>query len=224
MKSYFVFFRLAILLGAVQVFWGLFIKMYENIKNKHYADAFIEEIIWITLLSSLAVLLFATDLCIQVNLSPMKLIPESFIFPSLLIVLACSLIIIFFGARKEKSWFFRLIIGVLRLFILGGIFSYMGDFLSYIRLMALGLVTAGIAGAINEIARMTLGIPVVGVILFIIVLIGGHLFNIGINTLGGFVHTLRLQYVEFFQKFFTGGGIPFNPLRKAEKYVVVKQV
>ncbi|MCK4585668.1 hypothetical protein KAU13_09675, partial [candidate division WOR-3 bacterium] len=56
-----------------------------------------------------------------------------------------------------------------------------------------------------------------------IILVCGHLFNLGINTLGGFVHTLRLQYVEFFQKFFTGGGKTFNPLRRNEKYIILKE-
>jgi V/A-type H+-transporting ATPase subunit I len=89
--------------------------------------------------------------------------------------------------------------------------------------MALGLVTAGIANAINDIGRMMLGIPIAGVVIFVVILVGGHLFNLGINTLGGFVHTLRLQYVEFFQKFFAGGGKAFTPLQKSQKYIVLKQ-
>ena len=224
MKSYFVFFRLALLLGAIQIYLGLFIKLYEDIKTKNYADAFFEEVVWIILLSSLAVMLFSKSICIQLNLTPKVLIPESFFKPSLIVAMICGLIVIFFGARDEKNPFFRLLIGVLRLFILGGIFSFIGDFLSYIRLMALGLVTAGIANAINDIAKMTLSIPVLGIILFAVILIFGHLFNIGINTLGGFVHTLRLQYVEFFQKFFIGGGKMFTPLKRNEKFILLKRV
>ncbi len=223
MKSYFVFYRLALLFGAIQIYWGLILKVYEEIRNKNFPAAFFEGVVWISLISSLLVLLFASDFCVQLNLSSSNLFPGSLVKPFGILTLLCCVIVIAFGARSEKNPFFRLFLGVLRLTILGGIFSYLGDFLSYIRLMALGLVTAGIAGAINEIARMTLGIPIAGIIIFVIILIGGHLFNLGINTLGGFVHTLRLQYVEFFQKFFTGGGKAFNPLRRNEKHIVLTQ-
>jgi len=223
MKSYFIFYRLALVVGVIQIFFGLFIKLYEDIKDKRLTDAFFDETVWIILLSSIFAMLFSTDFCIQLNLSSNKLLPQSFLLPSFSVFSLCALLVILFGARDEKNPFFRLFVGFLRLLVLGGIFSYLGDFLSYIRLMALGLVTAGIAGAINDIAKMALGIPVIGVIFFVIILIAGHLFNIGINTLGGFVHTLRLQYVEFFQKFFIGGGKAFNPLRRNEKYIVLKE-
>ena len=223
MKSYFVFYRLALVFGAIQIYWGLIIKLYGEIKNKNYADALIEAVVWLVVLTSGLIMLFASDFCIQLNLSSKRLLPGILVKHSFAVFVFCALIVVIFGARKEKNPVFRLFLGVLRFTILGGIFSYLGDFLSYIRLMALGLVTAGIAGAINDIARMTLGIPIVGIVIFIIILVCGHLFNLGINTLGGFVHTLRLQYVEFFQKFFTGGGKTFNPLRRNEKYIILKE-
>jgi V/A-type H+-transporting ATPase subunit I len=65
-------------------------------------------------------------------------------------------------------------------------------------------------------------IPFVGWIAMIIVLIGGHLFNIAINTLGSFVHSSRLQFVEFFPYFFEGGGKPFEPFRVQNEYVRVE--
>ncbi|MDZ7836980.1 MAG: hypothetical protein U5N58_02975 [Actinomycetota bacterium] len=111
-----------------------------------------------------------------------------------------------FSARDEKSWGFRLFMGFLNLTIVNGLTSYLGDSLSYIRLMALGLVTAGIGVAINEIAFQLGTIPVVGIAITIVALIFGHTFNIGINVLGGFVHTLRLQYVEFFPNSTGAGG------------------
>ncbi len=223
MKSYFVFYRLALAFGAIQIYWGLIIKLYGEIKSKNYADALIEAVVWLVVLTSGLIMLFASDFCIQLNLSSKRLLPGILVKPSFAVFVFCALIVVIFGARKEKNPVFRVFLGVLRFTILGGIFSYLGDFLSYIRLMALGLVTAGIAGAINDIARMTLGIPIVGIVIFIIILVCGHLFNLGINTLGGFVHTLRLQYVEFFQKFFTGGGKTFNPLRRNEKYIILKE-
>ena len=58
----------------------------------------------------------------------------------------------------------------------------------------------------------------------ILILVFGHLFNMGINALGAFVHTLRLQYAEFFPKFFTGGGAQFRPLGKDYKYIYIKKL
>jgi V/A-type H+-transporting ATPase subunit I len=103
-----------------------------------------------------------------------------------------------------------------------GISSYLGVLLSYVRLMALGMVTGVIAIAINKIAWMITGIPVIGVILVVIILIPSHLFNLIINTLGGFIHTMRLQYIEFFGRFYSGGSKPFKPFRLETNYVDIK--
>ena len=100
---------------------------------------------------------------------------------------------------------------------------YIGDILSYVRLMALGMVTAGFAMAINQMAVMAGGLKFVGPILAVLVLLGGHLFNLGISALGSFVHSLRLQYVEFFPKFFEGGGKLFEPFSRQYKYVYINK-
>ena len=100
----------------------------------------------------------------------------------------------------------------------------MGDVLSYVRLMALGMVTAGLAMAINVIAKITLELPYgIGIVLMILILVGGHSFNMAINALGAFVHTLRLQYAEFFPKFLVGGGRLFQPLAKEYKHIKIVQ-
>ncbi len=109
------------------------------------------------------------------------------------------------------------------LYTLYGGTSFLGVILSYIRLMALGMVTAGIGMAINTIAWMVIKIPVAGIILAIIILIGGHTYNLLINILGAFVHSLRLNYVEFFPRFFTGGGERFTPFQRENKYVTIKE-
>ena len=77
--------------------------------------------------------------------------------------------------------------------------------------------------AINGVAKMALEIPIAGPVMFVLVLIGGHLFNIAVNCLGGFVHSARLQYLEYFAKFFTGGGEAFEPFRTSKKYSIVKK-
>ena len=107
-------------------------------------------------------------------------------------------------------------------YALYGATSYIGVVLSYIRLMALGMCTGGVAVAINVIAWMLLPVPVVGIIGAIIVLVVGHTYNIAVNVLGAFVHSLRLQYVEFFPRFYSGGGERFTPFREANQFVSVK--
>lgn len=103
-----------------------------------------------------------------------------------------------------------------------GISGYLGVVLSYVRLMALGMVTGVIAIAINKIAWMMIEVPVVGVALAILILIPSHLFNIVINALGGFIHTMRLQYIEFFGRFYAGGSKPFKPFGFETKYVEIE--
>jgi len=103
-----------------------------------------------------------------------------------------------------------------------GISSYLGVLLSYVRLMALGMVTGVIAIAINKIAWMITGIPIIGIILVIIILIPSHLFNLIINVLGGFIHTMRLQYIEFFGRFYSGGSKPFKPFGFETNYIELK--
>jgi V/A-type H+-transporting ATPase subunit I len=107
-------------------------------------------------------------------------------------------------------------------YALYGATGYIGVVLSYIRLMALGMCTGGVAVAINVIAWMILPVPIVGVIGAFIVLVVGHTYNIAVNVLGAFVHSLRLQYVEFFPRFYTGGGERFAPFREVNQFVSVK--
>ena len=87
---------------------------------------------------------------------------------------------------------------------------------------SLGLATGVIAQVINTMAAM-MGKSIVGVIFFIVVFLIGHTFNMAINLLGAYVHTNRLQFVEFFGKFYEGGGREFKPFKADTKYVKVKE-
>ncbi len=107
-------------------------------------------------------------------------------------------------------------------YALYGATSYIGVVLSYIRIMALGMVTGGIGMAVNTVAWMVAGIPVLGILLAIIVLVLGHTYNLAVNVLGAFVHTLRLTYVEFFPRFFSGGGEPFVPFKEENRFIAVR--
>jgi V/A-type H+-transporting ATPase subunit I len=125
----------------------------------------------------------------------------------------------FFAAPPSKANLAKLAWGGYALY---GATGFVGVVLSYIRLMALGMVTGGIAVTVNVIAWMVLGIPVVGIVLAVIILVGGHAYNIAVNILGAFVHSLRLNYVEFFPRFYSGGSEPFRPFREDFRYTTVR--
>ena len=223
MKEPMTFFRVVLLLGVAHIVTGMVMGLVSHIKQKKYGDAMVENGAWLLILFSLLTVLFATNACISMSLVTSKEppLPAQTVAPAFVVLVAMSLVIILFGARNEKSLFFRFFIGFLKLVVLSGVFSYLGDILSYIRLMALGMVTAGIGMAVNTIAFLMIDIPVIGIVFTVFVLLLGHLFNLVINLLGGFVHTLRLQYVEFFSKFFAGGGEPFAPLSESRKYIEI---
>ena len=100
--------------------------------------------------------------------------------------------------------------------------SFMGDVLSYSRLLAMGLATGVIGTIINQMGSSG-GFTIVGVISFTLIFVVGHGFNFAINALGAYVHSSRLQYIEFFNKFFEGGGIAYSPLFEDTKYIKIKE-
>ncbi len=117
--------------------------------------------------------------------------------------------------RHEKNPIMKVLKGFMGLY---GIVNYVSDLLSYSRILSLGLASAVIASVFNIIGTMA-GPSVIGVLLLIVVGTIGHAMNLAINLLGSFVHTSRLQYIEFFGKFYEDGGRPFVPLTPRSKYV-----
>ncbi|MFC1800843.1 V-type ATP synthase subunit I [Nanoarchaeota archaeon] len=103
-----------------------------------------------------------------------------------------------------------------------GITGFMGDVISYSRLFALALSTAGIAMTVNLLTTLVIDIPYAGIIAAIIIFVGGHMFSFLMNSLGSFVHSIRLQFVEFFGKFYEGGGDKFEPFVEKRKYTILK--
>ena len=100
--------------------------------------------------------------------------------------------------------------------------GWLSDILSYSRLLALGLATGSIAGVVNLIGTMPEN-KIVKLVLLIVVFIVGHTANLAINLLGAYVHTDRLQFVELFSKFYTGGGREFEPLTVNTQYIKFKE-
>ena len=101
--------------------------------------------------------------------------------------------------------------------------SYLGDTLSYSRLLALMMTTSIIGMVINILAGLTRGsVPILGYVFMVIILVVGHLFNLVVSVLGAFIHATRLQLVEFFGKFYSGGGKAFKPFQRQTKYVIIE--
>jgi len=122
------------------------------------------------------------------------------------------------SGRGHKNVALRVALGAYDIY---GVTGWLSDVLSYSRLLALGLATGVIASVINMMGSMVGG-GVLGAIIFTIVFIFGHTMNMAINVLGAYVHTNRLQFVEFFGKFYEGGGKPFEPLTTESKYIEIK--
>ncbi len=203
------FMLISLVLGFVQVCFGIGIKMYAEFRSGNTAAAIFDYFPWMLIFAGLGLWGLQFSLGAANNLLVVKgLIYSGF-----------AIILLFNGREYGFNIFKRLGGGLLGLYCTIGYFS---DILSYSRLLALGLATGVIATVVNKIAFMTTEIPVIGYIFMLLILIGGHIFNLAISGLGAFVHTSRLQFVEFFPKFFQGGGEMFNPFKWKSKYSVIK--
>lgn len=129
-----------------------------------------------------------------------------------------ALMIVATYGRAQKNPIMRVLMGFKGLYDL---INYASDLLSYCRILALGLAAAVMAQVFNLLATMGGPTPV-GFVLLVVVLLIGHVLNIAINLLGSFVHTSRLQYLEFFGKFFEDGGVGFVPAEPSNEYSTVE--
>jgi V/A-type H+/Na+-transporting ATPase subunit I len=202
-----MFFILALALGYFQIIFGITIGFVHALRQRRYTMAVFNYLTWLVMLN--AILLYGFS-----RAGPLPDWIGSVMGWFILIAAAA----IFFMSHREGGWGGRLGMGAYTLF---STIFFLGDVLSYLRLMALGMATAGLGMAVNVMTQVTLDIPYVGWLIAPLVFVGGHAFNLVINALGAFVHTLRLQYVEFFPKFLQGGGREFRPLQAVSKYVLV---
>lgn len=225
LKKPMLFFGLALGLGWVQLTFGFIIKWAVSIKEKDYSTTN-DVSSWIVIMLSIAML----------SINGLFIKEPKFQTLSLG-VLGLGLLWLFLVAGKgTKNIFVRFAKGLYGLY---DVISVLGDILSYARILALGLATAVIAGVANTLGGMVLGkitLPHAGIISitifaiilllkivgFLLVTLGFHALNIAINTLGAFIHSVRLQFVEFFMKFYEGGGREFQPFKEKNKYTSIK--
>lgn len=204
-----IFFGAAIGLGYIQLISGLIIALVHNMRRKDYMAAVFDQLDWLVLLNSLVLFGLGTA-----NVIPAA-IGKVFGYLALLAAIA-----IFVLSHREGGIGSRLGMGFYNVF--SSVF-YLGDVLSYLRLMALGMVGAGLAMAINVMAQVSADIPWIGPLIAVLIFIGGHVFNLVLAILSAFVHTLRLQYVEFFPKFLASGGREFTPLAKEFEHIYIEK-
>jgi V/A-type H+-transporting ATPase subunit I len=147
-------------------------------------------------------------------------VPDSLKKIGMPLVIAGVALLVLTAGRSSKSVFGKFFGGLYALYNTAT--GYLGDILSYSRLLALGLATGSIAGVINLIGTMPEN-KIVKLVLLIVVFIVGHTANLAINLLGAYVHTDRLQFVELFSKFYTGGGREFDPFTVKTQYIKFKE-
>lgn len=202
---------LSIVLGAIQIFCGLGIKAYMLIKAGKPLDAFYDVGSWVITLISLAVVLVGAFV---------GGVPSIVKTIAIVLMIFGMVVIVLTNGRGAGSKAAELGQGAYALY---GITSYVGDLVSYTRLMALGLAGGSLAGAFNMIIGL-FSSNIVALILFgPLLFVFGHIFNLALSLLGAYVHTCRLQYVEYFGKFYEGGGRAFSPFKAEEKYINLKK-
>ena len=198
---------MAFVVGYIHILVGLGLKAYLMVRRGHPMDALFDVGFWYFVLVGLVI--FAGG----------QMVIGSTLMASIgkWLAIAGAVGLVLTQGRDKKNPIMKLMSGILSLYDITGYFS---DLLSYSRIMALGLATGVIAQVVNTMGTLP-GRRIIGAVLFVVIFLFGHVLNLAINALGSYVHTSRLQYVEFFGKFFEGGGQAFRPLRPATKYVYV---
>lgn len=210
-EDYLTMITLSLALGGIHLFFGMGIKAYMLIRDKHYLDALFDVGFWYMALIGIIVYGLSTFIPL-INKGAGKV--------GLYVSLIGMAGIWATGGRAEKSVGGKIGQGLYELY---GITGYIGDFVSYLRLLALSLSGGFIAMAVNLIVELLFGSGIVGIIFGLIVFVAFQLFNMFLSYLSAYVHTARLTYVEMFNKFYEGGGIPFKKMIEKAKYFNIKE-
>jgi len=190
----------SLILGMCQIITGMTVSIVKKIREGNFLDALFDEITWWIILAGVALMVLGIG---SVNGIP--------------VVLVVGLLMLVFGGTRQAKGFGKLtkLVGL----VYNGVTGFFSDIMSYVRLMALMLSGSVIASVFNTLAA-TFG----SVILFIIISMVGNALNLALNLLGCYVHDLRLQCLEFFNRFYKEGGKPYQPLAIQTKYVdVIKE-
>ncbi|MBW2983936.1 V-type ATP synthase subunit I [Candidatus Woesearchaeota archaeon] len=188
---------IALALGSLHLMIGLVSGFYDNIHQGSFKDAMAKQGVWLIFLIGLFLLLLRLNT------------------PGLVAVGLAILLQMFFNFLEGGA--------VSSLLSVFGFSGFIGDLFSYARLMALAIGTAGISLAVNFMVFMVIDlIPWIGIPIAMVIFVIGHLFNVLMNGLGAFIHSTRLHFLEFFTKFYEGGGRTYKPFLAERKNTIVK--
>lgn len=202
----------SLIFGVIHTFTGIGIGGYNLIREKKYLDAIIETLFKYILFTGLIMVVLPFVPSVGGAFAQRAAYYGKYVF------LVGLILTILGGINGAKNIIAGLFSGVAKLY---DVVSFFSDILSYARILALGLATGVVGAIVNQMAVMG-GLSIGGVILFIAVFLFGHTLNIALNALSAYVHSSRLQYIEFFGKFYKGGGKAFDPLKMDTEYIKVK--
>ena len=187
----------SLVLGLIQIITGMTVSVVKKTKDGHFADALWDEITWWVILAGLALMIL--------KIGNVGGVP---------VVLVIGGLMLLYGSTHNARGFGK--VTALISAIYNGVTGFFSDTLSYVRLMALMLSGSVIATVFN-----TLGATFGNVIVFVLVAMVGNILNLLLNLLGCYVHDMRLQFLEFFNRFYKGGGIAYQPLSLQSKNVEI---
>ena len=193
---------LSIAVGALHIITGLVMKIVKDCKKHEFQEMLGKDLSWILVIVGIGLL--------AVSLA----VPSFNKWIGIITALVGVALVILFAGHASKNIFARGAMGIAGLY---DATSFLGDILSYSRVMALVMSSAAVASVMNVLAGMVAG-SVVGYIAAALIFVVGHVFNLALGLLSAYVHDCRLQYIEFYGKFYEGGGKQFKPLTTKTKY------
>ena len=206
-------FYLALGLGVVQIMFGIMLDILRAAKQNDLLNGVLDNVPWLLMFVTFIFFLVATVGLFPTTLNELVLAHWGNTAIGVAILIAIT------KGRTGKGIFGKIMAGLLALY--GGV-GYFSDILSYSRLLALGLATGALGFSINLIAGFAAGDSLgIGTFFAILILVLGHSLNITLSILGAFIHSARLQFVEFFGKFLTGTGRPFKAFQKEQRNVIL---
>lgn len=193
---------LTIVVGVIHIFTGMITKIVIDVKNGRLLDAIFDQVSWMLVIAGIG----------MIFIKPLQKV-------GMIVAIAGAAIILFTAGRSKKGLFGKIAGG------LGGLYnitSYFSDILSYSRILALSLATGVVGMVMNMLAEMVQG-NIFGFIFSLLIYIVGHVFNLVLGLLSAYVHACRLQYIEFYGKFYEGGGSVFKPFSIKTNYINIKK-